>query len=81
MAVIVTKTENPGAYKPKRFPKLMAIKNGIENSGTVVFFEKEDCGTIICGRGYWALKEGGYDSNWAMCCFEDYNEPITIQNA
>lgn len=79
MAIKVTTNETKQDVKP--FPKLMIVKNGIENAGTVVLFKEKEEGIIVAGTGYWEGNEWSLETDWDINYFTDYNEPITIQNA
>jgi hypothetical protein len=66
MIKINTKVQTKLDEKP--FPKLMISKNDLE----IVLFTKPESGFSFTRKIYIVF----YD----MTCFEDYNEPLTIQN-
>jgi hypothetical protein len=71
MAVKVIVHERP--IQIKHFPKLM-----IGKSSVIVLFFKENTGVIIKDVLYETV--GYYSDQFKMPDFEDYNEPITLQN-
>lgn len=73
MAIKVTLGATENTQQEKPFPKLMIASKGIW-IGNVCFFEKHMEGMLI------GPEEFGYASNFNMGDFEDYNEPITLQN-
>lgn len=58
----------------KSFPKLMMSRF----SQAIVFFESDKKGQVI--RGDSDSMPGEIYSGWSAADFEDYNEPVTIQN-
>lgn len=65
----------------KPFPKLMVVKKGRVNEGTIVLFKEPKIGLLIRGCDYWATGKEYPIFNWNMNDFTDYNGPVTIQNA
>lgn len=63
--------------KEKPFPKLMKHKN----DGTILYFYRKGVGIPINNEDYCFSDTEGWASAWIMDAFEDYNQPITIQNA
>jgi hypothetical protein len=59
----------------KQFPKLMIDKS---DSFIVLFYDKEVGTVVSCDNGIYGI--GYYSNNWSMSCFDDCNEPITLQN-
>lgn len=64
--------------KTKEYPKLM-----IGSDGLIVLFYQETKGTVIksSSKDVIGFTIGHYSDTWNMDWFDDYNEPITIQNA
>lgn len=67
-------TTNNTCAKSELYPKLMRAKT----SKLVVLFCANMCGMVIVPNHNYTV--GHYADNWGMCSFEDYNEPITLQN-
>lgn len=80
MSIKVTIGESE-TQKGRGFPKLMiANANGGSDEGMIVLFCSESNG-IVLSRPLECGKEVGYvSSSFYMQCFDDYNEPITLQN-
>lgn len=57
----------------KHFPKLMVAPNG-----DVVLFESAGRGTLVQSRTSTCL--GQHKVSWTMSVFQDYNEPVCVQN-
>jgi len=74
-------TVTVGEQKPqqlKSFPKLMTLT---KLKGVFLFYD-ETCCTCICepnGAQHWEI--GKHNTAVIYDAFEDYNEPITLQNA
>lgn len=66
---VATEKEN----KTIPFPKLMKSINN-----TIVLFSSEGIGVVI--KSSTAYSVGDHNTCWDMILFEDYNEPITLQN-
>ena len=51
-------------------------------SSRIILFESECEGTLLSNpKGRESVVDiGEYYDNWDMGCFEEYNEPVTIQN-
>lgn len=64
----------------KPFPKLMVL-GGSTSSGTIVLFQKPNCGIVVHGMGHYNEQTGYFTRDWYMPHFTDYNGPVTIQNA
>ena len=64
----------------KPFPKLMiATKMCLPDKGIIVLFSSECVGVVLYTPNDY--RNVGYTSDsFAMECFTDYNEPITLQN-
>jgi len=80
MAIKVTVGEHK-TQNEKLFPKLMiANSNGDNDEGIIVLFLSLCEGFVIQTVPKSAKKLGYYSTNFIMSCFDDYNEPITLQN-
>ena len=78
MIKVITKDQ---AVEPKPFPKLMiANKNGGSDTDMIVLFAESRKGTVIKDVPSSSKRTGFNSEDFIMSCFEDYNEPITIQN-
>lgn len=75
--VTFDETKTQEQQKPKPFPKLMVLTEGV-HKGTVVYFSKPNHGVLIKGSGQYQDEELYYTNTWVMNFFTDYNEPITI---
>lgn len=67
------------AKSEKPFPKLMVVKNGT-SGGTIVFFQKNKCGIVIHGEGYYKNSAGCFSRDWYMPEFTDFHGTVTLSN-
>ncbi len=76
MSIKVTIGESK-TQEGKSFPKLMKLKS----NESIVFFIRYGVGVPILdsGKSKWDL-EALIADKWDMRYFEDFNEPITLQN-
>lgn len=80
MAIKVSVGE-PKTQNENSFPKLMmANSNGNNDEGIIVLFVSLGEGFVIKTVPKSYKKIGYYSTNFIMTCFDDYNEPITLQN-
>lgn len=79
MAIKVTTPETK--QEPKPFPKLMKLKGGGVSDNTIALFKYTTSATIVLGVGGHKGCEGLHYEGFTPEYWEDYNEPITIQNA
>lgn len=79
MAIIVKSGEKPNEIKG--FPKLMKYKKTKEfNYDLIVLFDKSKRGMVI-NSNWPGLNKGNFSDSWLMDYFEDYNDPVVLQNA
>lgn len=64
----------------KPFPKLMICTADSTDKGMIVLFKEKNQGTILKVPDGSSSKVGEYAYISFMRDYEDYNEPITIQN-
>ncbi len=78
---MITVTTNPSqTTEPKSFPKLMIASKSKKCPSRIVFFINETDGICIDTGELKNIKAGAFRESWDIDCFEDYNEPITLQN-
>lgn len=79
MAIIAKCGEKPNEIKD--FPKLMKRKkNKYFNRNLIVYFSSSKVGMAIVSD-HLTFGKGYYSDDWNMEVFEDYNGPVTLQNA
>lgn len=75
MAIMVTEGTTPEKVKEKSFPKLM---KRINPDDLIVLFTSLRVGVVIReGAGF---NVGKYRDDWLMGNFEEYNDPLILQN-
>lgn len=72
---LTSKIENGEAVAEKPFPKIMRGTS----TGSLVLFNKYECGTVIvCGSDSRNYTLGHRSNGWDMSYFEDIDYPQTI---
>ena len=69
-------TVDESAKESKPFPKLMKDKASM----MIVLFVRENKGFVVRKAEGESFDIGHVSGDWDMSYFEDYNEPVTLQN-